>query len=85
VIYFNEHNSFEIPAFILLSAGWERSTMIDLHLVGWWFLGMTPKLSQSYLLGHIFSCFQVLKREAYTAFTLAAEHGTVQYSTAWYA
>jgi len=42
VIYFNEHNSFGITALILLSAGWERST-VNLHLLGWWFLGMTPK------------------------------------------
>ena len=42
VIYFNEHRPFGIPPLILLSAGWQRST-INPHLFGWWFLGMTPK------------------------------------------
>ena len=41
LIYFKEQSALGIPPFTLPSIGWERST-ISLHLLGWWFFGMTP-------------------------------------------
>ena len=43
LMYLIEHNSLGIPSSTLWFCGCDRS-MMSLHLLGWWFFGITPNL-----------------------------------------